>query len=703
MQANPPKEGMWLPILLEELQYEEMEAMGLELTPAQIFSANESSLKDAIVDFGGFCTASVISPNGLLLTNHHCGGGRIQNHSTIENDYLKEGFWAASYADELPNPGLTATFIVDIVDVTGEILKGITIHTPEDIRMATIQRHATAIESRYDSLTYQKGTVKSFYQGNRFFLFVTKTYKDVRLVGAPPSAVGKFGGDTDNWMWPRHTGDFSLFRIYADSNNNPAPYNENNVPYQPKHYLPISLAGVDTGDFTMVFGFPGRTTEYVPSYRVDYTMNEVFPMRIKMRTQRLNVMDKFMAKNDTIRLQYASKQSGIANGWKKWQGAVRGLQKLNAVAVKKAQEARFQQWADTAHGGLYAGLLPAYKNTFEQYGPVNMVREYLNESIFGIEAVVLALRMRNLVSQSKEEGASTAWKDALGNARKRAEGFYKEYVPAIDLSIIPPLLSAYYKHVPAQFQGDAFKDIMEKWHDDFADYSQWLERKSMFFQPEEMQSFLANYTRKDYKKLERDPLYQLMSSALDNYLVYARPTLAKALGTIDSLERVYMKALMQWQPNRDFYPDANATLRLTYGQVKGYMPKDGMYYEASTHLSGIMEKAASGAPEYVVPEKLKTLYFDKAYGRYGRQDTLPVCFIATNHTSGGNSGSPVINGRGQLIGLNFDRNWEGTMSDLMYDPEQVRNISVDIRYVLFIIDRLANADRLINEMTFVGN
>lgn len=700
-KAEPPKEGMWLPILLEQLNYEEMEAMGLELSPEEIFSVGRSSLKDAIVSFGGFCTGSMISDQGLLLTNHHCGFSAIQSHSTLEHNYLEDGFWAENLAAELPNPELTATFIVDIKDVTPQILEGVTDDLSEAQRSQLVRLNAQQVESETTAGTHYGAVVKSFFEGNRFFLFITETFEDVRLVGAPPSAVGKFGGDTDNWMWPRHTGDFSLFRIYADSNNQPAPYTEDNVPYQPKQHLPISLEGVALGDFTMVFGFPGSTDEYAPSYDVSMTMEQTFPTRIHLRGQRLQVIDRYMADSEKIHIQYADKQSRIANGYKKWQGAIRGLKKLDAVAVKQKQEAAFQQWADTAQDGTYAGLLPAYEDAYTTYREVNIVREYLNEAIFGIEAVVFAWRFNQLVQKSKNDPEGDGWREELDQVRQRSQNFFKDYHPPIDQEIIPGMLSAYNDNVPREFHSEAFRKITDKWGDDFEGYSDRLMKKSILINRDKLDKLLLNYKPKHYKKIEKDPAYALMSGALENYFNNARNQLAASLQTIDSLDRVYMQALMEWQPNKRFYPNANSTLRLTYGQVDNYEPKDGIFYDYQTTLAGIMEKAAQQVPDYDMPEKLKELYYAKDYGPYGDNDTMPVCFIASNHTSGGNSGSPVINGRGELIGLNFDRNWEGTMSDIMYDPAQVRNISVDIRYVIFIVDKLAGADRLIEEMTFL--
>lgn len=700
-QSHLPKEGMWLPQLLEQLNYDEMQAMGLELTPEEIFSVGRSSLKDAIVSFGGFCTGSMISDQGLLLTNHHCGFGQIQSHSSLESNYLKDGFWAADYKEELPNPGLTATFIVDIKDVTDRMLFGLTDSMSEPLRSQILQLNAQQLEKETVADTHYGATVKSFFAGNRFYLFITETFDDVRLVGTPPSAIGKFGGDTDNWMWPRHTGDFSLFRIYADSNNQPATFSEANVPYQPKYHLPISLNGIELGDFTMVFGFPGRTDEYAPSYAVQQTMATVFPNRIYLRGIRLNVMDRYMAMDEKIRIQYADKQNSIANGYKKWQGAIRGLQKLDAIKVKQQKETAFQNWADTALTGQYAGLLPAYKNVYSQYNGVTLVREYLNEAMFGIEGVVFAWRFSRLVQVSKDNRNQEAVAEALNQVRLQAQNFFKDYHPPIDKEILPAMLRAYNTNTPKQYHSEDFTKITDKWGDDFEGYADHIFKKSILLNQDKLDALLSSYQPKHFKKIERDPLYQLMSGALENYFNNARHELAYALARIDSLDRVYMQALMAWQPENTYYPNANSTLRITYGQVDDYSPRDGVFYKHQTTLEGILEKAAQKIPDYEIPEKLNVLYETKDYGPYGNGDTLPVCFTASNHTTGGNSGSPVINGKGELIGLNFDRNWEGTMSDIMYDPDRVRNISVDIRYVLFIVDKFAGAQRLVDEVSLI--
>jgi len=692
--AHPPKEGMWIPILLEQLNYSEMEAMGLELTPEQIFSAGSNSLKDAIVSFGGFCTGSMISPNGLLLTNHHCGFSEIQNHSSVENDYLKNGFWAASYEEELANPGLTATFIVDIKDVTAQVLDGVGDDMNEAARAMVIATNVKQLEKDLVKDTHYGAVVKSFFGGNHFYVFITETFEDVRLVGAPPSAIGKFGGDTDNWEWPRHNGDFSLFRIYADANNQPAPYSATNQPYKPKHFLPVSMEGVQPGDFTMVFGFPGRTEEYLSSFAVKQITNLSYPIRINLRGKRLEVINRYMASSDTLRIMYADKQSSIANGYKKWQGAIRGLKHLDAIRVKKEREDAFSMWAANTS---YATILPSLETAYMAYEPLLIIREFMNEAILASEMVMMGWRLMPLEYASKKEG--DGWVVELENIKMRAEAFYPEYYPPIDKEILPQLLEAYHQTVPSQYQSNAFKELVAKYKGDFMALTEHVFKKSMLVNENKMMAFLESYQPKQLKQLKKDPGMQLVHSLLDNYLNEIRFDLVKIIDEIDSLNRLYMAAQMQWKEGERLYPDANSSMRISYGKVEDYSPRDGVRYQYRTTVAGILEKNRIDNPDYALSEELLAAYREANWGPYADEDgEMPVCFTASNHTTGGNSGSPVLNGKGELIGLNFDRNWEGTMSDIMYDPTRVRNICVDARYILWVVDRYAGAKRLMDEI-----
>lgn len=700
LKSNPPKEGMWIPILLEQLNMKEMQTMGLKLTAEDIYSINQSSLKDAIVNFGG-CTASMISPDGLLLTNHHCGYGRIQSHSSVENNYLKNGFWASGQSGELANPGLKVSFIVEIRDVTEQVLKGVDSKTSEAERTLLTETKIADLEAEAVEGTHFDASVSSFYNGNAYYLFITETYKDVRLVGAPPSSIGKFGYDLDNWIWPRHTGDFSLFRIYANADNSPAEYSEDNVPYQPKHYLPISINGVEQDDFTMVFGFPGRTNEYLTSFAVDDLMNTSDPARIKLRDYRIEVMDRYMKQSDKIRIQYASKQSRVSNSWKKWKGEIRGLKKLNALDKKQAFEKKFQQWADHS-APEYKDLLGSFEELYREYTQYGLVLDYLNESVLGVEAINQAWGYDQLYRLSTaDQPDSEKIEKEVEKLKKRIIGFFKNYHQAIDREIFPKMIQSYVEDIPKGRQPDIFTELQTKYKGDYQKMADRFYSKSIFVDEVKLKTFLDKYQPKHAKKLAKDPFFNLMHETLDHFFTGIRPKFGELSTQLDSLQRIYMKAQMEMHPDQVFYANANSTMRISYGKVEPYEPKDGVKYKPVTTLKGIITKAKTGQSDWEIPEKLYELYEKQDYGQYGKDGIMNVCFIASNHTTGGNSGSPVINGKGELIGLNFDRNWEGTMSDIMYDPDQCRNISVDIRYVLFIIDKFAGADYLIKELKLV--
>lgn len=701
LKSDPPKEGMWLPLLIDQLNISDMQSLGCRLSAEDIYSVNQSSLKDAIVSFGGGCTGSIISPQGLLLTNHHCGYGRIQSHSSVENDYLSNGFWAKSHAEELPNPGLFVTFIVRIEDVTNAVLGNVD-EADRSLRQMAIELNIADIEAAEIEGTHYEARVVPFFEGNQYYLFITETFNDIRLVGAPPSSIGKFGGDTDNWMWPRHTGDFSLFRVYASPDNLPAEYSEENIPYTPKHFLPITLDGIEKGDFTMVFGFPGRTQEYLTSWGVDQVMNRSDPARIKIRGMRLDVIEADMKTSDKIRIQYASKQSGISNGYKKWQGEIRGLKKLNAVQHKKESEMAFQAWADKEQK-TYSGLLPAYETTYNNLGKYLQAYDYFNEAAFGIELVSFVSRFYRLststmVNSYTDETLNDMAQKLLG----RVNSFFKDYNPPTDRKLFPMLLQTYYEDIDRDFHPEIFRTIQSKFKGDFEKYADYVFDKSIFLKQADLTAFLEGYSRKSGTKLKTDPAFQLMESFVDLYKMKIRPGMDTNLDAMDSLDQVYMRALMEMKNDKIFYADANSTMRISYGQVDDYQPRDGVHYRWYTTLDGVIEKSKqTDVADYIIPDKLRELYAAKDYGPYDVDGTMPVCFTASNHTTGGNSGSPVINADGQLIGLNFDRNWEGTMSDIMYDPDRCRNISVDIRYVVFIIDKFAGAENIIHEISLM--
>lgn len=694
-------EGMWIPSLIQELNEKEMQDLGMNLSAEDIYSVNHSSLKDAIVKIPG-CTAEIVSEQGLILTNHHCGYGRIQAHSTLDHDYLTDGFWAMNKSEELPNKGMYARLLISIEDVSDEVLSDLASDLSEADRSKEIQKRIKVLVKEATKDTHYDAFVRPFYYGNKYYLFLNETFKDVRLVGAPPSNIGKFGGDTDNWMWPRHTGDFSVFRIYADTNNLPAEYSEHNIPYTPKNYLKISMKGVDEGDFTMVFGYPGRTQEYLPSYGVKLNTEILNPIRINLRTERLNIFKREIEKNKKVRIQYASKSAGVANGWKKWQGETRGIRRFDAVGKKVKFEKEFIAWAkaDESRNELYGSLIADFEKSYDAGVPLQIANTYVREAGYGIEIVRFASRFASLLKKDSKND-SKAHAKRLKSLKSSTEKFFKDYYQPIDEEVFVALLKKYKNEVPVQFLPDFFNRIQSKYKGDYQKYAAFVFKKSIFTSEEKVLKVLNN-KKANYKAFEKDPVMKIVLSLKQMENTMIKPDLNKLNAKVLKLQRYYMKAQMEMQPNRRFYPDANSTIRVHYGQVKAFVPMDAVNYKHFTTLEGILEKENPDVYDYVVEQKLKELFNNKDYGRYADKDgKIHVCFIAANHTSGGNSGSPILNADGQLLGLNFDRNWEGTMSDLSYDPSICRNISVDIRYVLFIIDKFAGAGHLVDEMTLV--
>ncbi len=695
-------EGMWIPLLLEKYNFEDMKAKGFKLTAEDIYSVNKTSMKDAIVIFGRGCTGEMISEKGLLITNHHCGYGQIQRHSSLENDYLTHGFWAKDMSQELPNPGLTVTFLISMEDVTEKVLQGVSDKITEAERYQIIKKNIDKITSEAVKNTHYKARVESFYNGNQYFLFINEVFEDVRLVGTPPSSIGKFGGDTDNWMWPRHTGDFALFRVYCGKDGKPAPYSKDNVPLKPRKYFPISMKGVVEGDFTMVFGYPGSTSQYIPSFAVQEIMNETDPARILIRGKKLDIINQAMESSPLTRIQYSAKAASIANGWKKWIGEIRGLKRLNAIERKINFETEFQKWADSTKTDdkNYSNILSKYKELYAQRSKYNFASIYINEAGLGCDAILLTVRLRSF-ENLKNADKNTV--EALAKeAKSKGDGIFKDYDEQTDKKLFIEMTRLYYNNVHAEFHPAYFSMIgkFSKKHSDpivaFADYCY---SKSVFANKARFEKFVNELSPKSYSILQKDPIYVLMKDYIAVFQDKISNQIDKIDYVIDSLDRIYMKAQMEFQPNRLFFPDANFTLRVTYGQVSSYYPADAIKYNYFTTITGIMEKDNPDIYDYDVPKKLKELYINKDFGSYADKDgNLRVAFIATNHTTGGNSGSPVLNAYGELVGINFDRNWEGTMSDIMYDPEMCRNIILDIRYALFVIDKYAGAKHLIEEM-----
>jgi hypothetical protein len=696
------EEGMWIPLLLKKYKIEDMQKAGFKLSAEDVYSVNQACLKDAIVIFGGGCTGELISGEGLIITNHHCGYGNIQRHSTVEHDYLTNGFWAMTKAEELPNPGLSVTFLVSMEDVTEAILAGVSNSTSSVEREKIVQENIRKIQSEAIKGTAYTARVSAFFSGNQYFLFLYEAFTDVRLVGAPPSSIGKFGGETDNWIWPRHTGDFSLFRIYAGADNRPAAYSPENRPYKPKKFLQISMRGAEKGDFTMVFGYPGRTTEYIPSFAIESQVNSTIPASVDLRTKRLEIIMAAMERSPMIRIQYSAKKSGIANAWKKNQGVILGLKKVGAIERKASFETSFQKWVDSDLNRKreYGSLLLQYKEIIQAQAPYDLANTYVREAGEAAEIIGFAGRFSSLIDLALN--GKTEEVEKMANRLKGGVGaFFRDYDAATDQKLLSAMMEAYSKGISAAFQPELLKKISLDYKGDFDRYAQDVFERSKLDDQEDVLQMLTGFDKRVAKNLLKDPAYLMFKSLQMLQKELIMPGLAKGQDLLPELQRKYMKAQMEMQPEKLFYPDANSTLRVTYGKVDDFTPADGIQYKHFTTLDGIMQKDNPEIYDYRVPEKLKQLYTARDFGQYSSNNTVPVCFIASNHTSGGNSGSPVLNAEGQLIGINFDRNWEGTMSDIMYDPDLCRNISLDIRFALFIIDKFAGASHLIKEMQIV--
>ncbi|MBL4939789.1 MAG: S46 family peptidase, partial [Lutibacter sp.] len=677
--------GMWIPSLLEGVNEREMQLLGSKLTAKDIYDVNNSSLKDAIAHFGGGCTSEIISPNGLLLTNHHCGFGKIQEHSTVEHDYLKDGFWAMNYAEELPNKNLSATFIKRIDDVTIQIFEGVSDDMEEAVKMKLISQNIQKVTKSAQKEAWQEANVKSFYKGNQYLLFVTEKYTDVRLVGAPPSSIGKFGADTDNWMWPRHTGDFSMFRIYADANNRPANYSKDNVPYKPKHYLPISLDGVEENDFTLVFGFPGRTNEYLPAIGVDQIVNVLNPAKIEVRENALKIVNTFMRKDAAIKIKYASKYASIANYWKKWIGENQGIHQTKAIDIKRELEKEFSQIVKEKDLVGYQSLLSDFEKLYTEIESVSLARDYWIEIAYrNVELLGVTFRAFQ-IEQAYLKGGEAGFNNARTAILNRLEGTFKNYSAMVDKPVFEKLVGLYANKTPKEYVPSNMMNV------NFSELTNDIYATSKLTSLEGAKELLSGTADEVIKKLNEDKAYIFGKELHTIFYNKIEPKFQQLNMELAAVQKKYMKALMEVFPNKRFFPDANSTLRVNYGMVQGYEPKDGVYYTTNTYLEGVMEKFVPGDYEFDVPKKLRDLYQAKDYGQYGENGKMPVNYLSTNHMTGGNSGSPVVDAYGNLTGLAFDTTWEGTMSDLHFDADIIRSIMVDIRYVLFIIDKYAGA------------
>ncbi|HJN63648.1 MAG TPA: S46 family peptidase [Flavobacteriales bacterium] len=698
-------EGMWLPQLLQSLNEEDMQTHGLQLTAADLYSINQSSLKDAIVSLGGFCTAEMISNEGLMLTNHHCGFDAIQTHSSVTNDYLEDGFWAMSRDAELENQGLTATFLISIESVTERVLAGFdTLNLSETERKVKIGEAIKEIVAETTEGNHFSARVKSFFGGNEYYLLVYETFKDVRLVGAPPSSIGKFGGDTDNWMWPRHTGDFSLFRIYMAADGTPAEYSKENIPYKPKHFLPISLNGVNNGDYTMIYGFPGRTDRYLTSYGVQEAIEQSGPTIVDIRSEKLAIMKEAMDKSSKTKIQYAAKYAQTSNYWKYFIGQSKGLKRMRVYDKKRKIEGTFRVWVasgDDKRQAKYGNALDLIEDAYFANRKINVPRTYLNEAVFqGAEILYFSFMMNNRFSAlPKEDGKEK--RERLKDIKNTAKDFYKNYNADVDEKLLSAMLEMYYYNIPKSQHPEIFQKIEKQRFGlkklDFDYYAKKVFKKSIFASRAKFYDFLNNSSA---KKIAKDPAHKTIMSIYNFYLTNHFPKRKKIRADLEKGNRLFIAGLREMNPDKKYYPNANSTMRLTYGNVGDYQPGNAMQYDYYTTIDGIMEKEDPTNEEFIVPKKLKQLYKIGDYGKYGDEEgNLRINFISNNDITGGNSGSPVINAWGELVGTAFDGNWEAMSGDIAFENQVQRTISVDIRYIMFIIDKFAGATHLIDEIT----
>ena len=702
---NPPDEGMWLPLLLNRLNYVDMQKMGLHLTADELYNINHSSLKDAIVGLsangggqGFFCTAEVVSDQGLIFTNHHCGFNAVESHSTVEHDYLTNGFWAMNKSEELPNERMCASFLIRVENETDSIIPFLPDTLKEADRQLKIRSISNRIRKRAEEDGKYDAVVQSFYSGNEFYLFVYKTYRDVRLVGAPPSSIGKFGGDTDNWMWPRHTGDFTIFRIYADSAGNPSKYSKKNVPLKPAYHLPVSLKGIKKNDFAMIWGYPARTSRYLTSYGLEFNLNVQYPALITIYGKNLEVMKERMDVDKAVKIAYAGNYAGIANTWKNYIGQVKMLKRNHVEEKKQEIETAFTAWCskDAARQKKYGHVLGDLRQAYAALAKVSVPMFYSNAGASGLDIIQTAGRASAIEDayQKKDKAALTK---AIEAFQTTVPSMFKDKYQAIEKKKLAEILKLYFQNVSAAEQPSVFAEITKEFGTDYKAYAENVYSTSIFASAESLNRFLAKPNR---KTLEKDPAWKLSKSVGETAAKYMNAMTALR-NNVAAGNRMFVAGLREMDPDRKYYPDANSTMRLSYGKVLDYYPADAVHYDYYTTLYGVMQKEDPENEEFIVEKKLKDLYQLKDYGKYGQNGEMMVCFLTTNDITGGNSGSPVINADGQLIGLAFDGNWEAMSGDISFEPDLQRTINVDIRYVLFIIDKFAGATNLINELTLV--
>jgi hypothetical protein len=691
------EEGMLIPSLIAAFE-SDMKAKGMKLSAKDIYDVNNSSLKDAIMHFGGGCTAELVSGKGLLLTNHHCGYSQVQSHSSLEKDYLKNGFWAKNFAEELPNAGLTASRMVRIDDVTASVMYGVKATDNPEVRDAAIRKNVEQLVKDATTGTHYEAEIKPFNYGNDYYIIVKEVFKDVRLVGTPPNSIGKFGGDTDNWVWPRHTGDFSVFRIYAGADNKPAAFSDKNVPYTPIHFLPISFQNRKPGDFTMVYGFPGETEQHVVSGYLKFIIEKQRPAQIKMREKSLSVIDAAMRASDEVRIKYSAKQASIANAYKKWIGQIDGLKRLDAVSIKVSRENEYNTMASTKPEwskmyGQSIELMNKLNDEGNQWEfKYNMAIEYL---YVGPELYKLARGLKDLIKNHDRLVEKGELNTTIDKLIKGADGFFKNYDSKVDQQIFELLTEEYLK------QTQAVNSSGEMYKYNVGDLSKVIYSKSILTNKDRYVAFLKGFKKKSIAKLKKDAGYKLYDAFATDF---TDNTLSKYQAFDDQMTALlknYVAGKYEMFPNAKHWSDANSTLRITYGQLEGSSPADGMMYTEHTTLDGIIAKYNTGNPDFELLPRMLEMHKNKDYGDYAQNGELWVCFTGSNHTTGGNSGSPVIDAKGNLMGLNFDRTWESTMSDYMFDPNRCRNVVVDIRYVMWVMDKYAGAKHLVDEMVLV--
>ncbi len=697
-------EGMWIPMFIDRLNYTDMQKMGLKLTAEEIYSVNNGSLKDAIIIFGRGCTGEIISDQSLILTNHHCGYGSIQSVSSVENDFLTNGFWAKSQNEEIPVPGLTVQFLITMADVTGEMLAGITNETSETDRAEILKKNRKAIETKATTGNHYNATVKDYFEGNEFYLLVYETFKDIRLVGAPPEVIGKFGADTDNWMWPRHTGDFSMFRVYAGADSKPAEYSADNKPFKPRHFLPVSIAGIQKDDFSMIMGYPGSTDRYLTSWGVDMAVEETGPTIVKIREEKLRIMKEGMDTDEKVRLQYASKYAGTANYWKFFIGQTKGLKRLKVADQKKRIESDFNAWMDPDPMLVkkYGNALPLISESYNTIRQYTVTRLYYSEGVNrGSEILGYANRfekLRQLLADKKSTKEAIA--EEVKQLQNGIKGQFKDYNETVDQHLLARMLEMFVVGVKPEHQPELLKNMVAKYKGDYQAMAADIFKKSYFDCPDKVNKLLA---KPSAKSIAKDPAFQLIRAFTDKSNDLNKMT-ETANQNLQKGNRLFLAGLREMQPRRKFYPNANSTMRLTYGTVLDYYPADAVHYDFTTTLDGIMEKEDPSVREFIVPEKMREIYKNNDFGPYGNPDgTMTVNFLTTHDITGGNSGSPVIDGQGRLIGLAFDGNWEAMSGNIAFEPELQRTINVDIRYVMLIIDKFAGAQNLIDEMVIVND